>query len=99
MSRLYNQRQKDADKAHRIQVKAGFLVSWLWMVGSGESRSADWDRCVASRSSTSALGRVLPNGQHVVLELQRWDMSTLHSSGQLTPPPVTVPPTPLLAFY
>lgn len=29
MSRLYNQRQKDADEAHRIQVKAGFLVSRL----------------------------------------------------------------------
>jgi len=27
MSRLYSQRQKDADEAHRIQVKAGFLVS------------------------------------------------------------------------
>ena len=31
MSRLYNQRQKDADKAHNIQVKAGFLVSRLWI--------------------------------------------------------------------
>jgi hypothetical protein len=82
MSRLYNQRQKDADEAHRIQVKAGFLVSRLWMVGSEESGSANWDRCAAARSSTSALGRVLPNGQHVALGLQRWDMSTLHSSGR-----------------
>ena len=27
MSRIYNRRQKDADEAHRIQVKAGLLVS------------------------------------------------------------------------
>lgn len=32
MSRLYNRRQKDADEAHRIQVKAGLLVSRLWML-------------------------------------------------------------------
>ncbi|KAF9649642.1 hypothetical protein BDM02DRAFT_1782941 [Thelephora ganbajun] len=30
MSRLYNQRQKDADEAHRIQVKAGFLGGAQW---------------------------------------------------------------------
>jgi len=30
MSRLYNRRQKDADEAHRIQVRAGFMGAAQW---------------------------------------------------------------------
>jgi len=33
MSRLYNQRQKDAERAHQIQVKAGLLGAAQWTAG------------------------------------------------------------------
>lgn len=49
-------------------------------------------RRVVSRFSILALVRVPPNGQHVVLGLQLWDMYTLHSSGKLTALPEFVPP-------
>ena len=41
-------------------------------------------RRVSSCLLMLALGRVQHNGRHLALELQHWDMSTLHSSGQLT---------------
>lgn len=52
-------------------------------------------RCLSLLDSTLALDRVLLNGQQVVSGLQHWDMSTLHSSGQLSALPVIVPPAPL----
>lgn len=80
MSRLYNQRQKDANEAHRIQVKAGFLVSqsqtlchWL-----ERSRRAD---CFGSLY-VFVSSRVLLSGLLLVSGLHRWGMYTPHSSGK-----------------